>query len=174
MFINDVSDFVSSIRYHVNLIFPSNVFNKALELLFAEANLRHFALDLLYQSGTHYILVDSNQNRCMYFLVAGQPCELAVNLSEVWIRILINDVVSISNNSLIDDEYCLSSRKEKRALFLDSCVQFVKSFYFDACKLLNTDAFVYMCEKFEPNVHYYANTLKIINKFRKCSTKCSK
>ena len=110
----------------------------------------------------------------MSFLVAEQPCELAVNLTEVWIRILINDAVSISNNFLIDDEYCLSSRKEKRALFLDSCVQFVKSFYFDACKLLNADAFVYMYEKFEPNVHYYANTLKVINKSRKCSRKRSK
>ena len=68
------------------------------------------------------MLVDSNQNRCMYFLVATQPCELAVKLSELWIRILINDSMSISNDFLINGEYGLSSRKANRALFLDSCV----------------------------------------------------
>ena len=68
LFVNDVSDFVSSIRYQFNLIFPNNnVFNKDLELLFAYVTLRHFSLDLLYQSETHYALTDSNQNRCMYF-----------------------------------------------------------------------------------------------------------
>ena len=43
LFVNDASDFVSSIKYHFTLIFPSNnVFNKDLELLFAKANLRIF------------------------------------------------------------------------------------------------------------------------------------
>ena len=85
----------------------------------------------------------------MLFLVAKQPCELAVKLSEVWIRILINDIASISSDFLINGKYCLSSRKEKRALFLDSWVQFVKCFYFDACKLLYANAFVFVCEKFD-------------------------
>ena len=154
LLVNDASDFVPSIRYHSILIFPSNnVFNKDLELLFAKTNLRHFTLDLLFhQSGTYYALVDSYRNRCMYFLVAKQPCELAVKLSEVWIIILINDIVSISNHFLINGDYVLRSRKEKRVLFLDSCVLFAKSFYFDACKLLNANVFVFMYEKFEPNV----------------------
>ena len=116
MFVNDASDYAASIRYRFTLIFPSNnVFNKDLELLFTKANLNYFTLDLLYQSESHYTLVDSNQNRCMYFV-------LDIKLSEVWIRILINDIVSISNDFLINGEYGLSSRKEKRALFLDSCV----------------------------------------------------
>ena len=114
----------SSIKYHFILIFPSNNgFKKDLELSFANANLRHFSLDLLYHSGTHYTLVDSDQNRCMYFLVAKQPCELAVKLLEVCITILINDIVSSSNDFcpvLINGKYGLSSGKEKRALFLDS------------------------------------------------------
>ena len=165
LFVNNANDFVSSIKYHFTHIFPSNnVFNKDLELLFAKANLSHFALDLLYQAGTHYALVDSNQNRCIYFVVAKQPCEFAVKLSEVWNRILINDIVSISNDLLIEGVYSLSSRKENKAFFLDNCVKFVKIFYFDACKLLKANAFVYMYEKFEPNVHYCANTLKIVNK----------
>ena len=45
----------------------------------------------------------------MYFLVAKQPCELAVKLSKIWIRILINKIVSISNDFLINGEYGLSS-----------------------------------------------------------------
>ena len=158
LFVNDASDFVSSIRYLFILIFSrNNVFDKDLELLFAKVNLKHFSLDLLYHSRTHYTLVDSNQNRCMYFLVAKQPCELAVKLCEVWIRILINNIVSISNDFLINDEFGLSRRKEKRALFLDSCVQFLKSFYSVACKLLNANAFVFMYEKMKKK-------LKIVSK----------
>ena len=42
-----------------------------------------------------------------------QPCELAVKLSKVGIRILINDILSISNDLLIDGEYGMSNRKEK-------------------------------------------------------------
>ena len=164
LFVNDASNFVSSIRYHFTLFPTSNVFNKELELLFAEANLRYFTLDLFYQSGTHYTPVDSDHNRCMFFLVAKQPCDLAVKLSEVWIRILINDIASISSDFLINGKYCLSSRKEKRALFLDSWVQFVKCFYFDACKLLYANAFVFVCEKFESSIHDCANTLEIVNK----------
>ena len=75
----------------------------------------------------------------MYFLVAKQPCELAVKLSEVWIRILINNIDWISNDLLIDGEYGMSKRKENRTLFLDSCLHFVKSFYFDVCKLLKAN-----------------------------------
>ena len=124
MFVNDASDFVSSIKYHFTFIFPSNnVLNKDLELLFAKVNLRHFALDVFYYSGIHCALIYSNQNRCMYFLVVKQPRELAVKLSEVWIRILINDRVSISNDFLIDSEYGLNGRKGKTALFLHSCVR---------------------------------------------------
>ena len=133
LFVNDASDFVSLIRYHFTLIFQNNnAFNKDLELFFAKANLGHFTLYLLYQSEMHYMLADWNQNRCIYSLVAKQPFGLAIKLSEVWIRISTNDIVSSSNDFLINGEYDLSSRKEKRALFLDSCVQFVKSFYFDA------------------------------------------
>ena len=134
MFVNDASDFVSLIKYQFTVIFPSsNVFNQDLELLFAKTNSRHFALGLLYQSGTQYTLVDSNQNRFMYFLVVKQSCYLAIKLSEVRSRILINDIVSISNDLLTDGEYGLSNGRENRALFLDSCMQFVKSFYSDYC-----------------------------------------
>ena len=49
----------------------------------------------------------------MYFLVAKQPCELAVKLSEVWMRISINEIVSIPNDLLSDGKNGLSSRKEK-------------------------------------------------------------
>ena len=153
LFVSDASDFVSSIRYLFILIFSrNNAFDQDLEPLFSKVNLRYFRLDLLYHSGTHYTLADSNQNRCMYFLVAKEPCELAVKLSEVWIRILVNNIVSISNDFLINGEYGLSRRKEKRVLFLDSCVQFLKSFYSVACKLVKANAFVFMYEKIEPNV----------------------
>ena len=72
----------------------------------------------------------------MHFLVAKQPRGLAVKLSEVWVRILISDIASISNDLLVHGEYGVSSRKENRALFLDSFAQFLKNFYFDACEML--------------------------------------
>ena len=163
LFVNDVNDFVSLIKYHFTSIFSSNdVFNKDSELLFTNANLMNFTQDVLHHFGTYYYtLVDSKQYRCMYFLVAEQSCELAVKLSKVGVRILINDIVSISNGLLIDGEYGMCSRKENRAWFLDTCVQSVKNFYFYTCKMLKTNAFVYMYDKFEPNVHNSANTLKI-------------
>ena len=71
---------------------------------------------------------------------------------------MINKILSISDDFLINGEYGLSSRKEKRVLFLDSCMQFVKIFYFDARKLLNADAFIFIYEDFQPN------TLLIVNK----------
>ena len=79
------------------------------------------------------------------FLFAKQLCELAVKLSELWITILM----SISNDSLINSKYDLSSKKEKGALFLDNCMQFVKSFYFDGCKLLNADTFIFILKTFK-------------------------
>ena len=85
-------------------------------------------------------------------------------MSEVSIEILINDIVFISNDSLINGEYGLSGRKEKRAIILDSCVQFVKSFCFDVCKLFDANLFVFKYDKFERNVHYCVSTLKIVNK----------
>ena len=101
--------FVSSHTYHFTSIFArNNIFTKDLQLLCTKANLRYFSSDDLYYSGH-----DSKQNRCMYFLVAKQPCELAVKLSEVWMRISINEIVSIPNDLLIDGKYGLSSRKEK-------------------------------------------------------------
>ena len=34
-----------------------------------------FNLDILCSSETHFQLVGSKQNRCMYFLAAMQPCD---------------------------------------------------------------------------------------------------
>ena len=109
-------------------------------------------------------------------MVAKHLCELAVKLPEVSMRILFNGMVFISNDFLINVEYGLSSRKEKRALFLDSYVQFVKRFYFDACKLLNANSFVFMHAKYEPNVQYCANTVEIVSKpyLDYCTKKYSK
>lgn len=43
-------------------------------------------------------------------------------------------------------EYGLSTMREKHNDFLDSDANFIKSFYFDMCKLLRADTFVYMYE----------------------------
>ena len=102
--------FVSLFKQHFTCMFSSaGVFAKDLELSFTGVNLMSFTLDLLYCSETYYALV---------------------KLPEVWVRILINDIVCIANDLLIDGEYDMSSRKENRESFLRSCVQFVKTFYF--------------------------------------------
>ena len=85
------------------------------------------------------MLVDSKQNRYLYFLIAKKPCEVAAKLSEVWVGILNNNIVSISNDLQIDGEYGMSSRKENRKFFLDSCAQFVKNFYSDTSKMLKAN-----------------------------------
>ena len=119
-YVHDATDFISSIKYHLTSIFPSK-FEKDLELLFANTEVERLDLDLLYHSETYYTLFDSKQNRCIYFLVAKKLCGLAVNLSEVWLRILINDFVCIYNDLLIDGKYGMSSRKEKRAFWIVVC-----------------------------------------------------
>ena len=53
---------------------------------------------------------------------------------------------------------------EKRILVLDSCVNFIRCFYFDMCKLLRPCGFFHMYEDFVPNVDYSDETFKIINK----------
>ena len=53
---------------------------------------------------------------------------------------------------------------EKLSLFLDRCVNFIRAFYFDLCKLLNAFPFVSSYEKFVPNDDYLHETFKVINK----------
>ena len=112
-------------------------------------------------------LVVSKQNRCMHFLVVQHPCELAIVLSEVLVRILLNETISIADDILHCDVpgcvFCISSRKEKRDLFLMAGAEFFRKFYFNVCKLPRADGFVDMYHVFVPNVHYSANTLKIVN-----------
>ena len=124
-----------------------------------------FNLDVLYSCETHFQLVDSKQNRCINLLVVKQPCGIIVSLAEIYVRILINQIVSNSNDLLrMSGEYGLSTICEKRNLFLDSGANFICGFYFDMCKLLRADDFVYMYEDFVPNVDYSTETFKIVNK----------
>ena len=98
LYVKDANDFVSSIKYHFSLIFSNNkIFSNEIELLFVKVRRMRFNLEVLYSSETNFQLVDSKQNRCMYFLAVKQPCDVVVFLSEVYVRILTNQIVSISN-----------------------------------------------------------------------------
>ena len=103
----------------------------------------------------------------MYFLVARHLCELAVVLSEVWVSILLNEIIFIADDILkclvSDCVFGISSKKEKGGLFLMAGAEFVRTFYFSVCRLLRAGAFVDMYRDFVPNVHYSASTLKILN-----------
>ena len=167
MFIENANDFVSSIKYHFSLIFSNNkIFSNEIELLFVQSRKTRFNLDVLDSPETHFKLVDSKQNRCMNFLVAKDPCNIIVFLSKVYVRILTSQVFSISNDLLLlPGKYDLTKYdSSKRDLFLDSCVNFIRCFYFDMCKLLRPFGFFHMYENFAPNVDYSAETFKIINK----------
>ena len=111
-------------------------------------------------------LVHSKQNCCMNFLVAKHPCDIIVFLSEVYVRILSKQVVSISNDLLrLLSMYDLTKYgPSKHDFFLDSCVNFIRCFYFDMCKLLRPSDFFHLYENFAPNVDYSVETFKIINK----------
>lgn len=80
---------------------------------------------MLYPSEDYYDLIDSRQNRCMHFLVARHPCELAIVPSEVWIRILLNEIISVGHDILkchvSGCMFGISSRKEKRDMFEGCC-----------------------------------------------------
>ena len=118
-------------------------------------------------SETHFQFVDSKQNCCMIFLVTKQLCDIIVFLSEVDVRILTNQIVSISNDlSCISGEYSLSRRHTKCNLPFDSSANFIRGFYFNMCKLLRVYAFVDMYEK------SLWQMFKVINK--SCLKYCSK
>ena len=102
VYAKDASDFVSSIKYHFSLIFSNNkIFSNEIELLFVKARRMRFNSKVLYSSETHFQLVNSKQNRCMYFLAVKQPCDIIFFLSEVYVRILINQIVSIFNDIFV-------------------------------------------------------------------------
>ena len=69
----------------------------------------------------------------MNFLVAKHRCDIFVFLSDVYVRILTNQVASISNDLLrMPGKYDLTKcGSSKGDLFLDSCVNFIRCFYFD-------------------------------------------
>ena len=144
----------------------NKVFRKEIELLFAQSRKMEFNLDVLYSSETHCRLLDSEQNRCMNFLFVKQPCDIIDYLSEVYVRILSNQIVLISNDLL----HTSDGKKEtkygttKQDLFLDSCANFIRCFYFDICELLRPSGFLHIYENFVPNVDYSAETFKILNK----------
>ena len=166
LYVKDAHDFVSSIKYHFSPIFSNNkIFSKEIELLFVKSRNMRFNLDVLYSFDTHFQLVVSKHNYCMNFLVVKQACDIILSLSECYVRILTNQIVSISNDLLLmSGEYGLSTMCEKRNLFLDSSASFICGFYFDMRKLLRADTFVYMYEKCLHNIDYLTETFKIINK----------
>ena len=136
-----------------------------------------FSLDVLYLCETHFQFVDSKKNRCMIFLAAKQACDIIFFSSEVYVRILTNQIVSFSNDLLcISGEYGLSTRHTKLNLCLDSSANFICGFYFAMSKLLRVYPFVDMYEKFVPNFHYLPETFKIISKsyLEYCSKKFKK
>ena len=158
----DTRRFVSYVKQHFTSLLPSNnMFKKDLELLFANAGVRRFDLDLLYTSKDYYHLVVSKRNRCIYYLVAKH---VSLQLSEVLVRTFLNEIISIVHGILkwyiSGCVYGISSRKEK---VLEVGAELVRKFCLDMCKLLSADAFVDMYREFAPNVHYSANTLKIVN-----------
>ena len=120
--------------YFFNKVSPFSIFSskfqKDLELLFAKAEVRRLDLDVLYWSEAHHGLVGSKQYRRIYNVTLKHPCDLVINLSKVWVRILLNEIIFVSDNSLNFGQYGSSSRKEKRALFLRPGVQFVKKVLF--------------------------------------------
>ena len=100
----------------------------------------------------------------MNFFVAKD----SVPLSEVYVRILTNMFYSISNEILQIKGKCeslsISTCLEKRDLFLDYSIRFFRAFYFeDVSLLLKTTLFSVLLEKFELNVDYCIDNIKVIN-----------
>ena len=100
------------------------------------------------------------------FFVARDSADFVVTLSEVYVRILTNIFYSISSEILEmkGENESLSTDLEKRDLFLDYSIRFIRAFYFDdVCLLLKTTLFSVILKQFESNVDYCSENLKIIN-----------
>ena len=165
LYVKNGDDFVSSSEYHFSLILVNKVNNKEIESLFTPDRRMSFTFDVVYSSKTHFELVNSTHNRCMNFLIMKKPSDLAVVLSEVYIRILFNIFYKISNNTPnMPGEYKGRYSAERRELFLDYCVSFVRTFYFEnVCLLLKSASFLRICKDFEINYDYSGQNFKIIN-----------
>ena len=74
LFVKNVNDFVSSVKYHFSHIFVNKFSNKEIESVFAQERKTTFKLDVLFSSENHSELVDSIQNRCMIFFFLLKIC----------------------------------------------------------------------------------------------------
>ena len=103
----------------------------------------------------------------MNFLIVKKSYDFVVVLSEVYVRILFNILYEISNDILkIPGEYTGRDSAERRELFLDYCVNFVRTFYFEnVCLLLKSASFLRMHKDVEINCDYLGENFKIINDF---------
>ena len=103
----------------------------------------------------------------MNFLIVKKSYDFVVVLSEVYVRILFNILYEISNDILkIPGEYTGRDSAERRELFLDYCVNFVRTFYFENVRLLLKSAsFLRMHKDVEINCDYLGENFKIINDF---------
>ena len=165
-YVKNGDDFVSSVEYHFSLIFVNKFNNKDFELVFTQERRMSFKLDLLYSSKTHFGLVDSAQNRCMNFLIVKKPSDFVVVLSGVYVRILFNILYEISIDiRKTPGEYKGRDSAEWRELFLDYCVSFVRTFYFEnVCLLLHSVSFLRMYKDFEINCGYSDENI-VLKKF---------
>lgn len=96
------------------------MFDANLELLFGspEVEITTINLDLVYPSKYYFDPAVLKQNRCKQFPVVRHSCELAIVLSEVWVRILLNEIISVVDDILkchaSGTVYDINSRKEKK------------------------------------------------------------
>ena len=86
----------------------------------------------------HFELVNSTHNCCMNFLIVKKPFDFIVILSGMYVSNLFNILYEISNDILkTPGEYKGRDSSERCELFLDYCVSFVRTFYFEnVCLLL--------------------------------------
>ena len=93
------------------------------------------------------------------------PSDIVVCYSEILVRILNNNIVSISNDFLLmSGEYSFNKMYENRGFILDRGLQFIIKLYGDICKKLNALAFE-LFDYFEPDKHYTSDAFKILNRY---------
>lgn len=101
-----------------------------------------------------------------FFLIVKQPCGIVIFLSKVYLRIISNHLVLISNDILCmigGDK--LSLLAENCSLFLNYSARFIRSFYFDdLCKLFKSPGFKYIYDELVPDVDYSTESFNISNK----------
>ena len=121
-------DFYTSLKLLYRKVSPTVLFNDSVLPLFEKYSIKRFDFTLSFRSREHLEVVNSERKRCIEIFVCDSPCKMILAYCEVFLRILLNFLWSLS------DDF----KSGKKRFFLDVCLLFVKDLFWRVTPLMNS------------------------------------